>query len=174
MRQAALQIPPLHHINYPGGDNSRLSQCIFGFFHDMLKPMFWKGPNELFGQPNRLKQFPPKVQWLHRAYKEVRVGYRRKKKKLNWVARWGEKQRGQRNQNKVNLPYSSFSKLNLLETDSSLLLPFLYPGLWRVGCGSQGAEYNNAYVFYIRVVVHQIILPWVRQCLWNSLGRSSS
>ena len=27
-------------------------KCFFRFFHIMLKPMFWKSPNEFFGQPN--------------------------------------------------------------------------------------------------------------------------
>ena len=148
-------------------------KCFFRFFHIMLKPMFWKSPNELFGQPNILKQFTPKLQWLIR-YTEVRVGCRRKKKKLNWEARWGEKQRCQRSQNKVNLPYSTvFQSYNLLiqilsSTPFSLSWVMIF-GLWKLG----GRIHKRICILHTHIV-HQIILPWVRQCLWNFLGSSSS
>ena len=147
-------------------------KSFFRFLHVMLKHRFWKSPNELFGQPNILKQFTPKLQWLIR-YIEVGGGWRRKKKKLNWAARWGQKQRGQRNQNKVNLPYSTvFQSQNLLiqilsSTPFSLSWVMTF-GLWKL------SRTHKCICILHTHIVHQTILPWVRQYLWNFMCSSSS
>lgn len=52
------------------------------------------------GGGNTLNQFTPKLQWLTR-HTEMGVEWRRRKKKLSCLIGWGEKQRGQRNQNKA-------------------------------------------------------------------------